>query len=530
MMIFLLIVAFFTSWGLVFVTTPLLVKVAKKAKLFDIPSERKVHETPTPRIGGLALFTAFLIPFLIFYCWMFLYLELPLTYILYRQDWLGIFVGAILIFLTGFLDDLVGISSRLKLIAQCMSAIAVVVGGLGIEKVLVNPWGIISLNPVISALITIIWCLLVINGFNFIDGLDGLAAGIAFICGLFLLIVAFLTNHYYITLPVIMLAGATIGFLHYNFNPARIFMGDSGSYFLGYALVTSALRISRDDIQNVNIVVPVVLILALPVIDVVIATLRRILKRQPIFKPDCQHIHHCILNKGFSHRQSVLILYGINFLMGLLALSYFYLSPTLFWSLCLVTMIFLFIIASNFGYFDWIFNSNAVISMRKRLKETRFQMTLLKDLWILENTASLVEMRKRLVVVLARLNLDHAKLTIFSPPLTDNHGPGEVIYSGKSRSEHHKNPASLQLNIPLIRGKKVYGYLFVEKNAMETSISYSSLLTLLERTTQSLVNYILKNRINPGLFQSSAKTDPPNIPHKQTYILIAKGPAEDKLH
>ncbi|MCX7822374.1 MAG: undecaprenyl/decaprenyl-phosphate alpha-N-acetylglucosaminyl 1-phosphate transferase [Syntrophobacterales bacterium] len=524
MMIALLLIAFFTSWGLVFITTPLLVKIATKIKLLDIPSDRKVHEIPTPRIGGLALFLAFFIPFVIFYFSMMLSLRLPFTYLFYRPDWLGVFVGAILIFLTGFLDDLSGVPPRLKLVSQFISALAVVLGGLGIEKVLIPPWGVISFHPLVSALVTVIWCLLIINGFNFIDGLDGLAAGIAFICGLFLLIIAFITNHYYMTLPVVMLAGATIGFLHYNFNPAKIFMGDSGSYFLGYALATSALRISRDDSQGINLIIPALLILALPMIDVIVATLRRILRREHIFKPDCYHIHHCILNRGFSHRQSVLILYGVNCSMGLLAVSYFHLSPSTFWLLFSALIALLTALASSLGYFDWLFDSSLILSIKEKLKFIRFRTAFSKDLWMLEKASTIEDMRKRLVSALAHLNLDYAKLTIFYPPLNDKASEEFAISKPLPSSP-------FQLNIPITEGKKVLGYLFVEKNIPETSLSHKLLFTLLNRTTKSLLTYILRNPIDGNRYSKTGEnTWTSNIPKRQTYILIAKGPYSERLH
>lgn len=528
---FLLLIAFLTSWGLVFVTTPSLVRIARRVKILDIPSDRKVHEAPIPRIGGLALFLAFFIPFVIFYLSIFLFLELPFTYILNRPDWLGVFTGAVLIFSTGFLDDIRGVSPRLKLMVQCISTLAVVAGGLSIEKVLIPPWGVIDLHPVVSILITIIWCLLVINGFNFIDGLDGLAAGIALICSLFLLIVAFMTNHYYMTLPTVMIAGATIGFLHYNFNPAKVFMGDSGSYFLGYALATSALRISRDDTNNITLIVPTAIILAIPMFDVIVATFRRILRREPIFRPDCYHIHHCILNKGFSHRQSVFILYAANFVMGVLALSYFYLSPVYFWLFFFFTVSSFILIASMFGYFDWFFKSSTVLSIREKLKVAQFQMCIMKDLWMLENSSSLEDMRKRLVSVLARLNLDHARLTIFSPPIADRNIPKEILYSPRLQSRSVLPSAPLQLNIPLIRGKNVHGYLFVEKNVLETSFSQKSFIALLERTTKSLLNYVLKNypyTLHHNYRHNNSEIS--SMVRKNTYILIAKNSSLERFH
>jgi UDP-GlcNAc:undecaprenyl-phosphate GlcNAc-1-phosphate transferase len=526
MIIAVLVIAFLVSWGLVFVTTPLLVKLARRTKLFDLPSSRKIHAIPTPRIGGLAFFSAIFIPFTIFYFGMCIYLDLPITYLLFKRDWLGVILGATFIFVTGLFDDLGGISPVRKLLAQSLSALAIVSGGIGIEKVLIHPWGIINLHPVLSILITVLWFLLMVNGFNFIDGLDGLAAGTAFICGLFLLIVAFQTEHYYMTIPTIMVAGAAVGFLHYNFNPARIFMGDSGSYFLGYVLAAIAVKVSRDETAGgANIIVPVAVILAIPVVDVVVAAFRRALRKNHIFKPDCEHIHHCMMKKGFGHRKTVFILYGANCLMGLLGISYFYLPPAFFWTIFFITSVLLFLLASTFGYFDWFLKSDFMISLKSKLRETQFQMVFLRNLWWLENAPTIEEMRKRLVSILVKLNFDHARLTIFSPPIDERGHQREVIYSApKPGSKMPLVSAPLQLNIPLISGKTVHGYLFVEKHIMETALPQKWLLNLVERTAKSVLDWIVKNR-NKWSHPTFVNNDLQGGVRKQTFILIAKSPA-----
>lgn len=526
MIVFLLFIAFLVSWALVFVTTPLLVRFAEKVRLFDVPSNRKVHQVPTPRLGGLALFSAFFVPFVIFYFLFCFYLHLPLTYLFHKPDWLGVFIGATLIFLTGFFDDIRGVPSWLKFACQNVSALAIIFGGLGLEKIFVPPFGIISLTPAVSTLITVLWCLVIINGFNLIDGMDGLAAGTAFICAFFLLIVAFLTNHYYMTLPIVMLAGATIGFLHYNFNPARIFMGDSGSYFLGYALAAIALKISRDDTSGVHAIVPVAVIFIIPAMDVIVATLRRIARKEHIFEPDCEHIHHCILNKGFSQRRTVFLLYGVNFVAGVLGISFFYLPPVVFWLLLLMIVASIVAFVSRFGYFNWLNRLKIVVTLKSKLNDTRFHMSLLKDFWSLENASSLQEMRKKLAAILARLNIDHARLIVFSPPLVEKSPVREILYSNKPQSLLTKPSVPLQLNIPLIREKTVYGYLFVEKNVMETNLPQKLFLTLLERTAKAVLSYISKSRhIANDYIETDGAPRTSNESRKQTYVLIAKVPS-----
>jgi len=523
MIIVVLVIAFLVSWGLVFVTTPLLVELARRTRLFDLPSSRKLHTIPIPRIGGLALFSAIFIPFTIFYFGMCIYLDLPITSLLFKRDWLGVILGATFIFITGLFDDLGGVSPVRKLLAQFLSALAILSGGIGIEKVIIHPWGVIMLHPALSISITVLWFLLMVNGFNFIDGLDGLAAGTAFICGLFLLAVAFQTDHYYVAIPTIMVAGAALGFLHYNFNPARIFMGDSGSYFLGYVLAAIAVKVSRDETAGgANIIVPVAVILAVPVVDVIIAAFRRALRKNSIFKPDCEHIHHCMIKKGFSHRKTVFMLYGVNCLMGLLGISYFYLPTAFFWIIFFATLILLFLLASTLGYFDWFLKSSFIISLKSKLRETQFQMVFLRDLWCLENAPTIEEMRKRLVSILVKLNFDHARLTIFSPPVDEKGHQREVIYSvPKPGSKMPLISAPLQLNIPLISGKTVHGYLFVEKHVAETALPQKWLLALVERTARAVVDWIVKNRkkwSSPRFVNNDVQIGV----RKQTFVLIAK--------
>lgn len=181
--------------------------------------------------------------------------------------------------------------------------------------------------------------------------------------------------------------------------------------------------------------------------------------------------------------------------------------------------------ASTFGYFDWFLKSDFMISLKSKLRETQFQMVFLRNLWWLENAPTIEEMRKRLVSILVKLNFDHARLTIFSPPIDERGHQREVIYSApKPGSKMPLVSAPLQLNIPLISGKTVHGYLFVEKHIMETALPQKWLLNLVERTAKSVLDWIVKNR-NKWSHPTFVNNDLQGGVRKQTFILIAKSPA-----
>lgn len=295
-----------------FVASALLVPVAKKVAhhvgALDIPNERKVHTKPMPRVGGLAIFAAFL-----------------LGYMLYAQStaqMLSILMGGFVIFVLGMLDDIKPIPAKWKFLVQLIAAaIVVFYGNIVLNKI--SAFGITINFPVpLNYIVTMFFIAAITNAINLIDGLDGLAAGVSSIYFATIAIIALILNKLGgldVILSLIML-GATLGFLLHNFNPASIFMGDSGSLFLGFMISVIAL-LGFKATTLTSLIVPLC-ILAIPILDTVLAIFRRLLKGESIGAPDKEHFHHQLLKMKFGTKITVLIIYAINMLFS--AISIFY--------------------------------------------------------------------------------------------------------------------------------------------------------------------------------------------------------------
>jgi UDP-N-acetylmuramyl pentapeptide phosphotransferase/UDP-N-acetylglucosamine-1-phosphate transferase/glycosyltransferase involved in cell wall biosynthesis len=310
-----IIAVFLLSLGLAFLLTPRVARAAIRWRILDKPSERKVHARPIPRAGGVAVAVAFIV---------------SLATAIGAHD-LGIgpriidprtamlFVGGLLALALGLWDDVRGLSARWKLAAQIGLALLSYAGGIQIERVYLPGAGQIEIGW-LSLPLTTFWFLLVLNALNLIDGLDGLASGITLFVALTLLIVWESPSNPVVGMALAALAGASLGFLRYNFHPASIFLGDGGSYFLGYNLAALSVLGSLKSEAAVAILIPIIA-LGVPVMDALWAPVRRFILGQRMFTPDRDHIHHRLLKLGYTHRRAVLLLYGITVLMGVVSLS-----------------------------------------------------------------------------------------------------------------------------------------------------------------------------------------------------------------
>ena len=291
-----------------FATTPLIKALSVKVGAIDVPRDgRRMHDHPIPRMGGLAIFLGFIISVL---------LLMPLD-----QPKQGMLLGAVIIVVLGIFDDIYALSAKLKFVVQIAAACVAVFSGNRIE-VLSNP-NIFSSNPywelgVLSVPVTIIWIVALTNAVNLIDGLDGLACGVSTISSVTTLVIALLVSEGDVAVMMGALAGACIGFLPYNLNPAKIFMGDTGATFLGYILGTVSVNGMFKLPTIISFVVPF-LILGLPIFDVCFAVVRRLAKGQSPMSPDRSHIHHRLIDMDLSQKQAVGILYVISAILGLSA-------------------------------------------------------------------------------------------------------------------------------------------------------------------------------------------------------------------
>lgn len=302
--IFLIVfITFITSIILV----PIIKKVAVHINAIDMPNERKVHKKPMPRLGGLAIFLSFL-----------------LGYILFGEvtnQMISILIGGFILIILGICDDIKPLKAGYKFIGQIIAAVIVVFYG-NITLPSISAFGIKLSFGIWSYPLAVLFITAIINAINLIDGLDGLAAGTCSIFYLTVAIIAFFLNRLNgldVTLCLIML-GATLGFLVYNFYPAKIFMGDTGSMFLGFMISIIAL-LGYKATTVTSLIVPII-ILFLPILDTLFAIIRRVLKGESIGKADASHIHHQLLKLNKSVRKTVLIMYGFNIICA--AISIFY--------------------------------------------------------------------------------------------------------------------------------------------------------------------------------------------------------------
>lgn len=288
--------------------TPIVKSFAQKVGAMDIPKdERRVHDHPIPRMGGLAIFLGFIISVVLF---------ADIT-----PQMQGILIGAVLIVATGAVDDVVNLNAWIKLIIQIAAAVIAVMHGVVIEVVTNPNLFSESMHLVLGTLsipITILWIVGITNSVNLIDGLDGLACGVSTISSVTMLVVALMVAEPNVALVLAALAGACIGFIPYNFNPAKIFMGDTGSLLLGYILATMSVVGLFKFYAIVTFAVPL-LALAVPLVDIVTSFFRRILHGQSPMHADRGHFHHRLIDMGFSQKQAVAILYAISAILGLTA-------------------------------------------------------------------------------------------------------------------------------------------------------------------------------------------------------------------
>ncbi len=300
------------------ILTPIVIKFSKKYGFVDIPKDtRRVHSKPMPRIGGVAMIFSMLIGFFIYFLF-----TINTPSIALNSKFLGYLIGALVIGAMGIIDDIKGLRARNKFVFELSSILIVYFFGIRIEGIRI-PFiheQTVALSQWISFISTFLWIICVTNAVNLIDGLDGLAAGITVIASTALLII-FVSSSLSLEAIIIIaiLLGAALGFLPYNFNPAKTFMGDVGSNFLGFTLACVSIMGFSKGYTVIAIIVPI-LALGIPIFDTLFAMVRRILKGQPPLKPDGAHIHHRLIKHGFSQRQAVLILYTITTILCIISI------------------------------------------------------------------------------------------------------------------------------------------------------------------------------------------------------------------
>lgn len=321
---------------------PFIKKIANHVNALDIPNERKVHKVPIPRLGGLGIYMGFLLGYIIF------------GTMSIRMN--AVLIGSFIIIVTGIIDDIKPIPAKIKFLFQLIAASVVAFYGEILLRDL-EAFGFYINFGNFSYIITILFIVGIINCINLIDGLDGLAAGLSSIYFATIGIVIIYWTHIFdldAMLTFIML-GSTLGFLCHNFNPAKIFMGDSGSMFLGYIIAVIAL-LGFKNVTLTTLLVPIAL-LAIPIMDTTFAILRRLINKKKIDEPDKEHLHHQLLKLNLSHRNTVLVIYLIDILFAVAMLLYMLYNRTI----GIIIYVILFIIVLVF-----IMKTDIIIKHNKR--------------------------------------------------------------------------------------------------------------------------------------------------------------------
>lgn len=322
------------------ILTPIIKKFAVYINAIDIPKDnRRIHKKPIPLLGGLAIYLSFAIT---------LFIKVgPI-----RHTEMGIILGATIIVIGGFIDDIKEIGPIYKLLFQLTSAIVLIIFGVKIS-VITNPcsnsYPFLSMGY-FSIPITILWIVGITNAINLIDGLDGLAAGVALISSVTIFVIALLNGRMEAAALTAILSGALLGFLPFNFNPASIFMGDTGSQLLGFLLSAISIEGAIKSATAFAIAVPI-LAMGLPIYDTIFAMIRRKVNGKPIMQADRGHLHHRLLDMGLTQRQAVIVMYFISAVLGGIAIIAMQISTTRSYFLLTSVLIILVIIAWKMGLF-----------------------------------------------------------------------------------------------------------------------------------------------------------------------------------
>ena len=302
------ILVFLGAIAITAILTPICIKIAPKIGAMDIPKDsRRMHNKPMPRFGGIAIFCGAMLVFCVLH---------PLN-----TQYIGVAIGTSMVLVLGIVDDLKNIPPKVKLAGQIVCALVIWFFSIRFSGMAnffpIGPEYIVF-PTVVSIIVTVCWIIGITNALNLIDGLDGLAGGISFISCLSIAYSAYYTERFETCIIILSIAGACLGFLIFNFHPAKIFMGDGGSMVLGFLLASVSLcgDTPSKSITLFSVMIPLI-ILAVPVFDTVFAILRRVINHKPIMQADRGHIHHRMMAKGYGQKRTVIGLYCVSAIMGM---------------------------------------------------------------------------------------------------------------------------------------------------------------------------------------------------------------------
>ncbi|MEA3467349.1 MAG: MraY family glycosyltransferase [Thermodesulfobacteriota bacterium] len=401
-------IIFFSAMGITLVITPRIASWASRRGICDYPSSRRVHASCIPRAGGIALFISFVITYSVSLA---ITSEQGLGALLNREQFFFL-LGATSIFSLGLWDDINRLSPWVKFSGQIAVGLLVWYGGIDVELLSVTLYKGISLPSWLSLVITVFWVVLLVNAINLIDGLDGLAAGICLFVSLTLLSLCFTTGKPMLVIGFSVLAGSCLGFLRYNFNPASIFMGDCGSYLLGYLLAALTIQGAMKSHAAVALLIPVIA-LGVPLLDTLLAPVRRFVLGKKMFLPDQSHIHHILLKLGYSQRHVVVIIYGITIFLGLTALAFVFVKDQLSAYILAIPGIIIFLAVKKLGYLEYVAADKIWGWLRDITDEAGFsneRRSFLNIQMQIMQSGTVEELWNNVTVAIEKLDFDMAEL------------------------------------------------------------------------------------------------------------------------
>ncbi len=494
-----ILVTFIASFFFILVATPWVKKLALHYGLVDNPSSRKVHKVPVPRIGGVAIFLSFLFPFGL----LFLVREQTMPAQIFFEDSrvIGFILGACMVFILGLVDDIRGLSSSIKFVGQITAALVAWYWGFRIEIVTIPFSDSLSLGY-FALPVTVFWFVLVINAINLVDGLDGLAAGICLFVSLTMLFICGPHNTLIVeSLAFAALGGTLLGFLRYNFNPASIFMGDSGSYFLGYSLAALSISGSIKGQVATAMLIPIIA-LGVPLIDTLWAPIRRFVLGRKLFQPDSRHFHHKLIKRGYTHRRAVLSIYTLTIILGLGAV-------TLVHSQDDTAALVLVVLGAGVVFLFRFLGVTDVITMRRMVNWARDisdeagishdRRSFLSHQLEIGNAQDLDSLWAAVCRSLADLEFDSAEFSYFITDPTPDAKPEKYDFSWQRNSDETSEPLSrfylLKIELPLhcINRKdcRNFGTLVLVKD-MRTAVASHYTLKRVEHLRRTIISTLLK--------------------------------------
>ena len=464
---------FLTGLLCTLVLTPIASKIGLAFGAMDQPSSRKVHARPRPMTGGLALFATFS-----FLLGLSTFTPLFHAWFAVNQSFFLIIGGLCIAFATGLMDDFVHLHCLFKLGLQIISASLAYAGGLHIDHFFLQGLNL-EFGPLTSYGLTLFWFLLFINAINLIDGLDGLAGGIVFFAASTMTILLAWRGDIANAAWFAIIAGSCLGFLRYNFNPASIFLGDGGSYFLGYAMATFSILAEFKSHIGASLLIPVIG-LGVPMMDTIVSPIRRFLLGKGVFSPDSDHVHHRLLHKGLTTNQAIWVLYGITVVLCLFSLYLVQLRDSRGILLLLVLGSAFVLFMYQLGYFSQFTNGNLTTWFR----DVGYEIGLTQDRRSFVNlqmaicaSQDLTTMWKNTIGALEQFEFDLGEMVLFDDPNTSPSKPRFIWTKNGFDYTHIVNmPGTMKLEMPLIgKNDQLLGMLWLIKDMHNTNMSHYTL-------------------------------------------------------